>query len=408
MNKELRKGLRTWIEIDKGAIKHNFSVFRGLITKNTKLLGVVKSNAYGHNLFEFAKELEKLGVDFLGVDSAVEALALRREGVKAPILVLGFTLPEMFEELAQKNISVTISNFETLNVLKNIKQKINIHVKVDTGMSRHGFVEKEIKKVLSEIEKINNRPRHQNDTPSSTHEGDRSKPMVTVGGLFTHFAMAKNPSFPGYTKIQIEKFNIWQEAFKKAGLKPICHAGATAGSLLFNDAHFDMIRVGIGLYGIWPSKEAQAFYGNKIKLQPVLTWRTLIAEIKNFPKGTKVGYDCSETLSKDSVIAVCPVGYWHGLPRALSSIGNVLVNGKKCKIIGRVCMDIIMIDITDVGPVKTLDEVTIIGRDGKPARNAKAGGAEITADEISGLLDGSTYELLTRINPLIKRIYLDK
>jgi len=375
MNKEDRKGLRTWIEIDKGAIKHNYAVFRGLIAKNTKLLGVVKSNAYGHNLFEFAKELEKLGADFLGVDSAVEALALRREGVKAPILVLGFTLPEMFEELAKKDISVTVSNFETFKALKNIGQKINIHIKVDTGMSRHGFVDAEIKKVLAEIQ---------------------SKPMVTVGGLFTHFAMAKNPAFPGYTKIQIEKFNKWRDAFTKAGLKPICHAGATAGSLLFDEAHFDMIRVGIGLYGIWPSKEAHAVYGGKIKLQTVLTWKTLIAEIKKFPKGTKVGYDCSETLSRNSVIAVCPVGYWHGLPRALSSIGNVLVNGNKCKIVGRVCMDIIMIDITEAGKVKVLDEVTIIGRDGKN---------KILADEISGLLDGSTYELLTRINPLIKRIY---
>jgi alanine racemase len=249
---------------------------------------------------------------------------------------------------------------------------------VDTGMSRHGFVENDIKKVLSEISKNKN---------------------LVVEGLYTHFAMAKNPAFPIYTKIQIEKFNQWREAFKKAGLKIICHAGATAGSLLFNEAHFDMIRVGIGFYGIWPSKESQAFYGNRIKLQPVLTWRTLISEIKSFPKGTKVGYDCTETLSRDSVIAVCPVGYWHGLPRALSSIGNVLVNGKRCKIIGRVCMDIIMIDITDAGKIKVLDEVTIIGRDSK---------VEITADEISGLLDGSTYELLTRINPLIKRIYLDK
>jgi len=379
MNKGDRKGLRTWIEIDKGAIKHNYGVFRGLIAKNTKLLGVVKSNAYGHNLFEFAKELEKLGADFLGVDSAVEALALRREGVKTPILVLGFTLPEMFEELAKKNISVTVSNFETLKVLekmsKTLNGQVNIHIKVDTGMSRHGFVEKEIKKVLAEIQ---------------------LKPRVTIGGLFTHFAMAKNPSFPGYTKIQIEKFNKWREAFAKAGLKPICHAGATAGSLLFNEAHFDMIRIGIGLYGIWPSKESQAFYGAKIKLQPVLTWKTLIAEIKKFPKGTKVGYDCSETLGRDSTIAVCPVGYWHGLPRALSSIGNVLVNGHKCKIVGRVCMDIIMIDITDAGKVKVLDEVTIIGRDGK---------TEIQADDIATLLDASTYELLTRINPLIKRIY---
>jgi alanine racemase len=374
MNKELRKGLRTWIEVDKGAIKHNYAVFRGLIAKETKMLGVVKSNAYGHNLFEFAKELERLGVDFLGVDSAVEGLALRREGVKTPILVLGFTLPEMFAELAEKNISITVSSFETLAELKKLKTKVKIHIKADTGMSRHGFNETEIKKVLVEISKNKN---------------------LEVEGLFTHFAMAKNPSFPAYTKSQIEKFNIWREAFIKAGLKPICHAGATAGTLLYPEAHFDMVRIGISLYGIWPSKESQAFYEGKIKLQPVLTWKTLIAEVKKIPKGTKIGYDCSETLERDSVVAVLPIGYWHGLPRALSSIGHVLVKGEKCKILGRVCMDIIMVDVTKVKNPKVGDEVTIIGRDGEN---------EILASDIAELLDASTYELVTRINPLIKRI----
>ena len=351
MNKELRKGLRTWIEIDKGAIGHNFSVFRGVIGKQVKMLGVVKSNAYGHNLFEFAKELEKLGVDFLGVDSAVEGLALRREGVKTPILVLGYTLPEMFEELAQKNISIAVSNFETFAELKSFdkaqdlrktKTKIKIHIKVDTGMSRHGFTETEIKKVLAEISKNKN---------------------LDVEGLFTHFAMAKNPSFSAYTKSQIEKFNMWRKAFADANLKTICHAGATAGTLLYKEAHFDMVRIGISLYGIWPSRESEAFYEDKIKLQPVLSWKTIVAEIKKYPKGTKVGYDCSETVDKDSVVAILPVGYWHGLPRALSSIGHVIINRQKCKILGRVCMDIIMIDVTALKNPKVGDEVIIIGGD---------------------------------------------
>lgn len=380
MKKELRKGLRTWIEVDKVAISHNFGVFRGLIPKSTKILGVVKSNAYGHNLIEFARELEGLKVDFLGVDSAVEALALRREGIKTPILVLGYTLPEMFVELAEKNVSVTVSSFETFAELKKLGKTMNgqvkIHVKVDTGMSRHGFVENEIKKVLAEISKNKN---------------------IIVEGLYTHFAMAKNPAFPAYTKSQIEKFNIWREAFTVAGLKPICHAGATAGTLLYKDAHFDMVRIGISLYGIWPSREAQAFYEGKIKLQPVLSWRTLVAEVKKMPKGTKIGYDCTETLNQDSVVAVLPIGYWHGLPRALSSIGHVLIGGEKCKILGRVCMDIIMVDVTRVSIIKVGDEVTIIGRDGK---------LEITVDDIATILDVSAYELVTRINPLIKRFYI--
>jgi alanine racemase len=331
-------------------------------------------------LLEFAKELEKLGVDYLAVDSAVEGIALRKEGVKIPILILGYTLPEMIEVASANNLDITISNFDYFTLIRNlnINKKIRVHIKVDTGMSRHGFVENEIKKVLAEISKTKN---------------------IEVVGLYTHFAMAKNPSFPAYTKSQIEKFNIWREAFGKAGLKPICHAGATAGTLLYKEAHFDMVRIGISLYGIWPSREAQALYEGKIKLQPVLTWKTIIAEVKKMPKGTKIGYDCSETLEKDSVIAVLPIGYWHGLPRALSSIGHVIVNGQKCKILGRVCMDIIMIDVTDTKNPKVGDEVIIIGQDGKN---------EISASDIATLLDASAYELVTRINPLIKRIYLDK
>jgi alanine racemase len=158
-----------------------------------------------------------------------------------------------------------------------------------------------------------------------------------------------------------------------------------------------MVRIGISLYGIWPSKESEAYMGDMISLKPVLSWKTIIAEIKKLPKGAKVGYDCTEVLKKDSVIAVCPIGYWHGYPRALSSIGKVLINGEKAKILGRVCMDIIMIDITNIKNIKVGEEVVLIG---------KSESSEISADDISALIDGSSYELLTRINPLIKRIYI--
>ncbi len=386
MNKELRKGLRTWIEIDKKAIAHNYRVFRNLIDKKCKLLAVVKSNAYGHNLMEFAKEQEKLGADFLGVDSVVEALTLRKEGIKISILVLGYTLPEMISEAVNKNISITVSNFETLSaVIKNFPpslrssgeaSKIKIHIKVDTGMSRHGFLENDIEEVLNKLKNNKN---------------------IIVEGLFTHFSMAKNPSFPAYTNSQIEKFEKWRETFLKAGYKPICHASATSGTLLYSKAHFDMVRIGVSLYGIWPSKESEAYMGDKISLKPVLSWKTIVAEIKKLPKGSKVGYDCTEILKKDSTIAVCPIGYWHGYPRTLSSIGKILINGEKAKILGRVCMDIIMVDVTYIEKIKVGDEVVLIG---------KSGTQEISADDISTILDGSPYELLTRINPLIKRIYI--
>ena len=381
MNKELRKGLRTWIEIDKKAIKHNYAVFRGLIARKTKMLGVVKSNAYGHNLPEFAQELAKLGVDYLAVDSVVEGMALRKEGVKTPILVLGYTLPEMLEKAVTNHLEITVSNFDYFTQINNLNlsHPVRVHIKVDSGMHRHGFQGSDLKKVLEQV-KIN-------------------KNKIAVVGLYTHFAAAKNPAFPKETQAQIKIFNDWREAFKKEGLNPVCHACATSGILLFPEAYFDMVRIGIGLYGIWPSREAEAFLKNKIELKPVLSWKTVIGEINTVKKGERIGYDFTERLERDSKVAILPVGYWHGFPRALSGIGQVIIAGHKCKILGRVCMDIVMADITDVKKVKVGDEVTLIGREGKSG---------ITVDDLATLLDVSSYELVTRINPLIKRIYLDK
>ena len=379
MNKELRRGLRTWIEIDKKAIAHNYQIFRNLIDKKCKLMAVVKSNAYGHNLLEFAKELQKLGVDYLAVDSIVEGIALRKEGIKKPILVLGYTLPEMLEEAIKYNIEIAVSNFETLKEIEKLKtssKKIKTHIKIDTGMNRHGFLLSEKEKLLADLKKAKN---------------------ISVVGLFTHFAMAKNPAFPQYTKNQIAEFEKWSESFNKNGFNPIRHASATSGAILFKEAHFDMVRIGIGLYGIWPSSETRAFAEGKIKLAPVLSWKAVIGEVKAIKAGSRVGYDCTETVTKDTKIGIIPVGYWHGLPRALSSIGKIIIGNKKCKILGRVCMDIIMVDISDVKNVKVGDEVVIIGKSGK---------VEITADEVSNIIDCSTYELLTRINPLIKRFYI--
>ncbi len=374
MNNSLHTGLRTWIEIDKKSIKHNYDVFRSLIKPKCKLMAVVKSNAYGHSIIDFSKEMEKLGADYFGVDSIVEGIALRKEGIKIPILVLGYTLPEMLEEAVKYNLEITVSTFETLNEIK--KQKlINIkaHIKVDTGMGRHGFLLDQIERVISGIKGMN------------------------IVGLYTHFASAKNPAFPQYTNKQIEIFNNWTDLFKKTGFNPIKHASATSGVILFPEAQYDMVRVGIGMYGVWPSRETKEFINDKFTLKPVLSWKTIVCEIKDLPAGSKIGYDSTETLENKTKIAICPIGYWHGYPRALSGIGKVLINGEKCKILGRICMDIIIVDVSGVKNIKLGDEAVLIG---------KSGNKEILADNISTILDGSTYELLTRINPLIKRIYI--
>lgn len=372
--------LRTWIEIDKKAIAHNYRVFRKLLKKKTKFLAVVKSNAYGHNLLEFAPEMEKLGVDWLGVDSLVEARSARAVGVKIPILVLGCTLPLLYDEARESGVSITISNFDQLEKalkLKPTKRSLKVHIKVDTGMHRQGFQLEEAEKLLGMLDKAKHG-------------------VVIVEGLYTHFAEAKNPRAGDNTRRQISEFKDWIKKFHDAGFSPIIHAAATGAALLYPEAHFDMVRIGIGCYGLWPSDEAERFLGRKIKLRPVLSWGAVVSEVKHVKKGERVGYDFTERLMRDTTLAVIPVGYWHGMPRLASSKGRVIINGKTARILGRVSMDMIVVDVTDIPNVTVGSELTLVGRNGKE---------EIKAGELAGFTGTTHYEIVTRLNPLIKKFY---
>ncbi len=371
------QGLRTWIEINSKALKNNYKVFRRLIGPKCLLMAVVKSNAYGHNLIDFSLALERFGVDWLGVDSIVEAESLRSAGLRKPILVLGYTLPSKIEVSIKKNISLTISDLETLKNLKKIKGggQLKIHIKVDTGMHRQGFFHSEIPEVIKVL-KLNKN--------------------IKFEGVYTHFSSAKDPADTQESIQQIEGFKKTTDLFEKAGFKGfIRHAGATAGALAFPESRLDMVRIGIGIYGLWPSKEIEDKFRNKIQLQPVLSWKTIVGQLKYLPKGSRIGYDLSEKLKHDSVVATLPIGYWHGFPRSLSSIGSVLVKGKKVKVLGRVSMDMICVDVTSVKNIKIGDEVTLVGKSDK---------SEVSIDDVAHL-DGTTgYEIVTRLNPLIKRI----
>ena len=371
-------GLRTWVEINKKAIAQNYEIFRKLIGNKCRLMAVVKSNAYGHGLIGFSKEMQKLGADWFGVDSVVEALALRKSGIKKSILVLGHTLPERLKEIAAYDISMTVSSFAALEAFKKIKKDFpKIHLKIDTGMHRQGFFVKELPEIVLFLK--------------------NKLPKVKVEGLYTHFAAAKDPASLYDTNRQIGEFKKAVKIIEDGGFKPIKHAAATSGAVLFPNAHFDMARIGIGLYGLWPSSEIRSAFSNKIKLAPVLSWRTIIGEIKEVKKGERVGYDFTEQLSRSSRIAILPIGYWHGYPRALSSIGHVLIHGQHAKVLGRVSMDMTVVDVSNIKNVKVGDIVTLIGKDGKEA---------ISAEELAEISGTINYEFITRINPLIERVYI--
>lgn len=372
--------LKTWVEIDKKATLSNIKMFRSILKKRTKLYAVVKSNAYGHGLREFSLIVNDK-VDGFCVDSVYEGRTLRSVGIKKPILVLGPTLSKDEVALAVKDsLEITISTFESLNQLINIKARPSYYIKIDTGMHRQGFFVRDIGKVIGIIK-----------------NNDLSEKLK---GVYTHFASAKDATYPHYTNWQIDEFKKARVLFEQSGFKKIIFSACgTGGTALYPRAHFDMARIGIGLYGYWPSKESRVQHHltvkKELKLKPVLSWKSKISEVKKLKKGDFIGYDLAEKVLVDTVIAIVPIGYWHGFSRVLSHKGQMLIKGKKCRVVGRVSMDIIVIKCAKTNPAVG-DIVTIIGKSGKEI---------ITADDQMNISDAIyTYEILTTINPLIKRI----
>jgi alanine racemase len=373
-----RQGLRTWIEVDRRALAHNLRLFRRLLPRDCRIMAICKSNAYGHGLYDLAPVLEELGVDWFGVDSIVEAVTLREKGIRRPLLVLGYTLPSRFEDAVSHGVSLTVSSLENLRALARFpgRRPIRVHLKLDTGMHRQGLLRREWPVALDLL--------------------DRTAARIELEGLYTHFAAAKDPARRKYTEGQIREFEEAAAIFQAAGLHPLRHAGATAGALNYPDARYDLVRLGIGLMGLWPSSETRLAWGKRLRLRPALSWRALISETKELPKGAGIGYDLTERLRRSSRVGICPIGYWHGLPRRLSGAAEVLVRGRRARVLGTISMDMIVVDLTDVPGARVGDVVTIIGR---------SGDAEITACEVSRQAGVSHYELLTRLNPLIQKFY---
>lgn len=368
--------LRTWIEIDTDALEENSAVFRRLLSPKTRLLAVVKSNAYGHGSVPCARLFEKMGADFLGVDAYEEALELRQAGIRIPILVLGFTLPAHFERAAALDIRLTISNMVLLDAWRVARVQPKIHIKVDTGLNRQGFLAVDRDVVVAKLKQV---------------------PKEYIEGIYTHFAAAESlTTNKNYTAKQIDAFVEWEKAFRASGLEPIAHTAASAAGLVCSESHFGMIRAGISLYGLWPSPEI-AKASSAIRLRPALTWKSVVGDVKPVPVGSLIGYDCTEAVKRDSTIAIVPVGYWHGFPRHLSGKGEVLIGGKRAKVLGRVSMDMIVVDVTEHESVATGDEVVLIGRQGNEL---------ITAEEVATKADTINYEIVTRINPLIPRLFV--
>ncbi len=374
-NKDIKK-LRTWIEVDTRALAHNFRLFRKFIGPKIKLMAVVKSNAYGHGLIETSQVFAKLGADWLGVDSMTEALALRKARIKAPLLVLGYTLSVHFDEAAKQKITLTVSQFETIKELiawskKQGKAKLEVHLKVDTGMHRQGFLLGDFDRALTELAKAK---------------------RVVVTGLYSHLASPGHERFRSKTVAQGEEFKKFQAVVDVHRLKIQSHLTATGGALAYPEYQFDLVRIGLGMYGLWPTEELMIKMKANLPLRPVLSWKTIVSEVKTLPADGEVGYDFTQAVKARTVLAVCPVGYWHGFARHLSNCGQVLVRGVIAPVVGRVSMDMIVFDASKVSELKVGDEVVLIDSD-------------LTATHVANLINTSAYETITTLNPLIWRFY---
>ena len=366
--------LKTWVEISQKAIAGNIKTVRSFLKPKTKLWAVVKSNAYGHGLLAFSLTANKSGVDGFCVDSVLEGLKLRENGIKKPILVLGPTLPHLLKEVENKSITVTISNFEALDNFIKSRKKPKFHLKIDSGMHRQGFYLKDIPRVIKLLK--------------------TSRIGEFLAGMYTHFASAKDINYPAYTDMQFEIFQKASDRIKKSGFSNIIfHAAATGAILIDQKYHLDAVRSGIGLYGLWPSKELM-IQKKDIKLNPVLSWHVLISEIKNLKKGDFVGYDLVEQVTKSVKMAVLPIGYWHGFPRSLSGIGEILIKCRSARVLGRVSMDLVVVDASGIN-CKVGDRAVIIGRQN---------GNEISVSDVAQKSGTTHYEFATRINPLIERV----
>lgn len=371
---------RTWTEIDLDALHFNLNQIRGALPSETQVMAVVKADAYGHGDRMIAQMLEKDGVTAFAVSNINEAVSLRRHGIHGKILILGYTPPEAATDLADYRISQTVFSSEYAQQLndacKSSSVTVNCHIKLDTGMSRIGFCASDPEAAADEIAHV------------------CELPNLHCCGLFSHFSSADthDAASDAYTAMQEKRYIAVRKALAGRGIRfTSCHLQNSAG-IAFCGAHdYQYARAGIILYGCPPSAEPLPFL-----LKPVMSLYSIVSMVKEIPAGTSVSYNRTFTSKKPMRIATVPIGYADGYPRLLSNRGFMLLHGKRAPIIGNICMDQLMLDVSDISDVMTGDTVTIVGRDGDET---------ITFSDLASLCGTIHYELMCLIGKRVPRVY---
>lgn len=342
------------------------------------MVPVLKSNAYGHGLSEIYQILASAKPEWIGVNYLSEAETLRQLGYQGRILVVGPIHPDASHKAFQLQTDIFLSEESTLQKWLETAdaEKPRAHLKIDTGMSRQGFLPEQAEELIRRLAPHRNK----------------------LVGICSHFSNVEDVLEQDYANQQLAAFDRTAQSFKNAGFTLLSHIAASSSALIMQSSRFDLIRIGISIYGLWPSRATQLSFlqsfGKLVELAPVLSWKTEVAIVRHIHAGQFIGYGCTYKALRDMTIAVLPVGYYEGYPRLASNRGYVLIQGQRCPIVGRICMNMMMVDISHVGAVKTNDSVTLIGKDGSE---------HIEAAHIGEWAETIHYEIVTQLNPAIPR-----
>ncbi|OPY65363.1 MAG: Alanine racemase [Syntrophorhabdaceae bacterium PtaU1.Bin034] len=366
---------RTSVSVSLSALGENYRAIEALLSPGVTPLCVIKADAYGHGAVEVGRRLESMGARYFGVASISEGLELRRNLISSPILVLSGIMPwDDLEELADHDLTASVINFETLERIGKFHRasSLKIHVKIDTGMGRLGFGLCEVPELIRRLKQLK---------------------QVEIEGLMTHFSSSERHD--DYGMKQVRDFGSVVRSFKDNGIEPgFVHMANSAAICTYPEAHFNMVRPGIMLYGSYPDPTLC----ERLKLRPVMKWSSGVAFVRKFSPGISLSYGRTYVTEKETVVAYIPLGYADGYSRGLSNRGIVLIKGRRCNVVGRVCMDWTFVDVTGVPDVRPGDEVVLLGT---------AGGETVTADEMAERIGTIPYEVLCCISRRIPRRYVD-
>jgi alanine racemase len=365
---------RAWVEIDLDSLRKNYRALKDKIGETRKVLVAVKADAYGHGAVEISRTLQQEGVDMVGVASVDEAVELKRGGIDCPIVVLSPTTFDFVPVILKNGFRSNVSNFQYAQSLSaaalRMDTRAKVHVEIDTGMGRTGVPWAEALDFVRKTQDLGG---------------------IELEGIFTHFAVAEENR--EYTDEQMSKFfKVLHQLETNGIVVPLKHCANSAGILHYPHSYLNMVRPGLMLYGLFPNSTPRT-----IDIRPIMSFKTRVVHIQRIPSGNSISYGRRFFTQRDSIIATISVGYGDGFSRSLSNRGEVIIRGKRAKIVGTVCMDLTMVDCSDISGIQLGDEVTLIGRDGLE---------EMTPDELANLVGTISYEVTSSIGPRVPRIFV--